>query len=176
MSSAFLDHPVLKVSRPVAACSRCRTAKIKCDGKLPSCSACERANKASSCSGASDEFARGKERSYVASLEGYCERLERRLADVRQRKQSHMLTTAGDGGQVPQSSITAFAAENTSSVAHRKEVSDIDDLVGDFGFLYVDPAPGSPRTNTNNNDAARSTQPHGTSAALPPTYRLLNCF
>lgn len=30
-----LDTPVLKVSRPVAACSRCRNAKIKCDGKLP---------------------------------------------------------------------------------------------------------------------------------------------
>lgn len=30
-----LETPVLKVSRPVAACSRCRTAKIKCDGKLP---------------------------------------------------------------------------------------------------------------------------------------------
>lgn len=30
-----LEAPILKVSRPVAACSRCRTAKIKCDGKLP---------------------------------------------------------------------------------------------------------------------------------------------
>jgi len=147
MSSSFLDNPVLKVSRPVAACSRCRTAKIKCDGKLPSCSACERANKASSCSSASDEFARGKERSYVASLESYCEKLEKRLAEVRQRKQSQTLNAAGDGGQHPQSSITAFAAENTSSVAHRKEVSDIDDLVGDFGFLSVGPVSASPRSN-----------------------------
>lgn len=30
-----LETPILKVSRPVAACSRCRNAKIKCDGKLP---------------------------------------------------------------------------------------------------------------------------------------------
>ena len=30
-----LETPLLKVSRPVAACSRCRNAKIKCDGKLP---------------------------------------------------------------------------------------------------------------------------------------------
>ncbi len=29
-----LETPVLKVSRPVAACSRCRNAKIKCDGKF----------------------------------------------------------------------------------------------------------------------------------------------
>src|SRR3981081_3033009 len=85
--SPFLDNPVLKVSRPVAACSRCRTAKIKCDGKLPACSACERANKATSWSGATDEFAKGKERSYVASLEGYCERLEKQLSAIRRQKQ-----------------------------------------------------------------------------------------
>jgi hypothetical protein len=30
-----LEMPILKVSRPVAACPRCRTAKTKCDGKLP---------------------------------------------------------------------------------------------------------------------------------------------
>ncbi|QKX55877.1 uncharacterized protein TRUGW13939_02976 [Talaromyces rugulosus] len=168
MSSAFLDHPVLKVSRPVAACSRCRTAKIKCDGKLPSCSACERANKASSCSGASDEFARGKERSYVASLEGYCERLEKRLADVRQRQQSRMLTAAGDGGQVPQSSITAFAAENTSSVAHRKEVSDIDDLVGDFGFLSVNATSRDFRGITSNVSFAQLLLTTSTVEPLPP--------
>ncbi|OKL59935.1 hypothetical protein UA08_04593 [Talaromyces atroroseus] len=134
-SSAFLDSPVLKVSRPVAACLRCRTAKIKCDGKLPACSACEKAGKANTCSGATDEFAKGKERSYVASLEGYCEKLEKRLAEIR-RKQVQASHNS-DGQELPQSSITAFAAENSSSRAHRKEVSDIDDLVGDFGFLSV---------------------------------------
>jgi hypothetical protein len=135
-SSTFLDHPVLKVSRPVAACLRCRTAKIKCDGKLPACSACEKAGKDSTCSGATDEFAKGKERSYVASLEGYCEKLEKRLAELRRRKEAQGSNT-NSGQEVPQSSITAFAAENSSSRAHRKEVRDIDDLVGDFGFLYV---------------------------------------
>lgn len=135
-SSTFLDHPVLKVSRPVAACLRCRTAKIKCDGKLPACSACEKAGKASTCSGATDEFAKGKERSYVASLEGYCEKLEKRLVELRRRKEAQG-SNINSGQEVPQSSITAFAAENSSSRAHRKEVRDIDDLVGDFGFLYV---------------------------------------
>ena len=133
-SSLFLEHPVLKVSRPVAACSRCRTAKIKCDGKLPACSACERAGRSSSCSGATDEFAKGKERSYVASLEGYCERLERRLRDIRHNKQ--VLTVAGLN-TIEQSSITSISVEGTGVQAHRKEISDIDDLVGDFGFLSV---------------------------------------
>jgi len=80
--------PLLRVSRPVSACSRCRSAKVKvrhlsarpippplcnalmtlvgsllqCDGKLPACSACERAGKAHECTGGSDQFARGKER------------------------------------------------------------------------------------------------------------------
>jgi hypothetical protein len=45
-----LDPPLLRVSRPVAACSRCQAVKIKCDGKLPACTACESSNKADECS------------------------------------------------------------------------------------------------------------------------------
>lgn len=133
-ATTFLDNPLLKVSRPVAACSRCRTAKIKCDGKLPACSACERVGKATTCSGASDEFAKGKERSYVASLEGYCEKLEKKINQMRARSTS--LSAEGDG--VPREmSITSVASESALGPAHRREVSDIDDLVGDFGFLLV---------------------------------------
>ncbi|KAA8644583.1 fungal specific transcription factor domain-containing protein [Aspergillus tanneri] len=90
--------------------------------------------KANTCSGASDEFARGKERSYVASLEGYCERLESRIAELRRRKgQLH----ADESGFVRESSITAASPPDSHGQVHRKEVSDIDDLVGDFGFLSV---------------------------------------
>ncbi|KAL5334723.1 fungal-specific transcription factor domain-containing protein [Aspergillus crustosus] len=130
---SFLERPLLKVSRPVAACSRCRTAKIKCDGKLPACSACERAGKTDTCS-SSDEFPRGKERSYVGSLETYCERLEKRAAELRQRKE---LLTGGDGGVIHESSITSASSVGPVSQAHRQEVSNIDDLVGDFGYLSV---------------------------------------
>lgn len=133
-ANSFLDKPLLKVSRPVAACSRCRTAKIKCDGKLPACSACERVGKASTCSGASDEFARGKERSYVASLEGYNERLEKQIASLRYRKES---SSTDEIGTVRESSITSVSSPDCVAQSHRKEVSDIDDLVGDFGFLSV---------------------------------------
>ena len=130
---SFLDRPLLKVSRPVAACSRCRTAKIKCDGKLPACSACERAGKTDTCS-SSDEFPRGKERSYVGSLEAYCERLERRTAELRQRKE---MLTGGAGGIVHESSITSTSSTGLVTNAHRQEVSNIDDLVGDFGYMSV---------------------------------------
>ena len=75
--------PQLRVSRPVAACSRCRGAKIKCDGKLPACTACERAGKTTNCSGANDEFAKGKERSYVAALEAASERLTKKIREAR---------------------------------------------------------------------------------------------
>ncbi|KAL4787215.1 fungal-specific transcription factor domain-containing protein [Aspergillus varians] len=131
--TSFLDKPLLKVSRPVAACSRCRTAKIKCDGKLPACSACERAGKSDTCS-SSDEFPRGKERSYVGSLEAYCERLERRTAELRQRK---ALLNAVEGGVIHESSITSASSVGPIAHAHRQEVSNIDDLVGDFGYLSV---------------------------------------
>ena len=32
-----------KVARAISSCTRCRSRKQKCDGKLPACSACERA-------------------------------------------------------------------------------------------------------------------------------------
>lgn len=133
-ATTFLDNPLLKVSRPVAACSRCRTAKIKCDGKLPACSACEKVGKAHTCSGASDEFAKGKERSYVASLEGYCEKLERKIALLQTRHNSLPLE---ENGVAREGSITAASSSAPTGSAHRREVSGIDDLVGDFGFLSV---------------------------------------
>ncbi|PYI35686.1 hypothetical protein BP00DRAFT_432796 [Aspergillus indologenus CBS 114.80] len=133
-ATLFLDKPLLKVSRPVAACSRCRTAKIKCDGKLPACSACERVGKSDTCSGASDEFARGKERSYVASLEGYCERLEKKIAELRHLKTS---LSVDNRGIAHQNSITSITSSESAAQGPNKEVSDIDDLVGDFGFLSI---------------------------------------
>lgn len=133
-ATIFLENPLLKVSRPVAACSRCRTAKIKCDGKLPACSACEKKGKASTCSGASDEFAKGKERSYVASLEGYCERLTQKILHLRERQNS---LPAESNGVAREMSITSTSSDGPLGSKHRREVSDIDDLVGDFGFLSV---------------------------------------
>ncbi|PWY80661.1 hypothetical protein BO70DRAFT_362613 [Aspergillus heteromorphus CBS 117.55] len=133
-ATAFLDKPLLKVSRPVAACSRCRTAKIKCDGKLPACSACERVGKASTCSGATDEFARGKERSYVASLEGYCERLEKKIAELQSYKKK---LSIDEKGVAQKGSIASMSSTGAVAQEGNKEVSDIDDLVGDFGFLSV---------------------------------------
>ncbi|KAF3480222.1 fungal specific transcription factor domain-containing protein [Arthroderma uncinatum] len=118
--TTLLNDPLLKVSRPIAACSRCRSSKVRCDGKLPACSACERAGKARSCSGATDEFAKGKERSYVAALEAQCERLKNRLAELR----------GSQPGDSPDS-------QGTTNAVYGKETSDIDDLVGDFGFLSV---------------------------------------
>ena len=116
-----LLSPSLRVSRPVAACARCRSAKIKCDGKLPACSACERSGKADSCTASNDEFARGKERSYVAALEAATERLQRRIEERR------VNPSAG----LPVSPI------RTVSGGRRKEMSVVDELVGDLGFLSV---------------------------------------
>lgn len=129
----------LRVSRPVAACSRCRSAKIKCDGKLPACTACERAGKADSCSGANDDYAKGKERSYVAALEAALERLQKRLAETK-------LLQATDPGRQDSAAAScmpgpghAFQTRRIASGGriHRKEASDVDNLVGDFGFLSV---------------------------------------
>jgi hypothetical protein len=133
-----LETPLLRVSRPVAACQRCRTAKIKCDGKLPACTACERSGRADQCSSANSQFAPGKERSYVATLEAKLEKLEVKIAEARKRRQSSVAMQ--DAGFSPISRRTSFESKTSDKpkdqkAKFRKELHDIDELVSDFGFL-----------------------------------------
>ncbi|KAF2396557.1 hypothetical protein EJ06DRAFT_483115 [Trichodelitschia bisporula] len=130
-----LETPLLRVSRPVAACQRCRQAKIKCDGKLPACSACERTNRTSECSSTNDQFAKGKERSYVATLESRVERLERKISEARARRKSSI--ALADSTAARRVSVDANNKPKDPRLARRKELSDIDELVADFGFLAV---------------------------------------
>ena len=125
------ETPLLRVSRPVSACQRCRGAKIRCDGKLPACTACERAGRRKECSSASDLFAKGKERSYVASLETRVEKLEKQLAQAKARKAS-MNASAAQPWLSPESSVNPRVVSRGSQ---RKEASNVDGLVADFGFL-----------------------------------------
>ena len=124
--------PSLRVSRPVAACSRCRSAKIKCDGKLPTCSACERSGKADSCTSANDEFARGKERSYTAALEAAAQRLQRKLDALKAE-------TSDNPHQLPNPAQNSKRPRRTRhfSGSQRREAFDVNELVSDFGFLTV---------------------------------------
>ncbi|KAI9841802.1 MAG: hypothetical protein M1838_003411, partial [Thelocarpon superellum] len=131
------ETPMLRVSRPVSACSRCRAAKVKCDGKLPACTACEKLGRAGDCTSVTDQFARGKERSYVASLESRVESLERRIA----QKSGGPMPVAKVAGSPPVTSPPAKADEIKELVKtsreQQQEDDDIESLVSDFGFLAV---------------------------------------
>ena len=129
---ARLETPLLRVSRPVSACQRCRNAKIKCDGKLPACSACEKVGKTAECASVNDNFARGKERSYVASLETRVEKLEKQIAQAKARKAAS--SDALNMVSAPFLSPPVLAPP-VHGRAQRREASNIDDLVSDFGFL-----------------------------------------
>ncbi|KAH8808238.1 fungal-specific transcription factor domain-containing protein [Xylogone sp. PMI_703] len=136
-----LETPLLRVSRPVSACSRCRAAKIKCDGKLPACTACEKSGRVNECSSANDQFAKGKERSYVASLESRVEKLERRIAYARSRKESVAMHEADEPPSEPpdrKDSLATIRAAIHGKAARRREAADVNELVSDFGFLSVD--------------------------------------
>ncbi|OIW31640.1 hypothetical protein CONLIGDRAFT_629301 [Coniochaeta ligniaria NRRL 30616] len=139
--SSFSDNPLLRVSRPVSACSRCRAAKVKCDGKLPACTACEKAGREAECSAANDQFARGKERSYVAALELRIEKLERRLAYARSRKASVAMhesdVPAPNAGTDRKDSLATIRAAIHRKAARKRENSDVNALVSDFGYLSV---------------------------------------
>ena len=123
------ETPPLRVSRPVSACSKCRSAKIRCDGKLPACTSCERAGRSAECSSANDQFAKGKERSYVASLESRVEKLEKQISQAKGRQNSVRMLDVD-------STASPLTPRTRSDRKHeRKEASVVDDLVSDFGFL-----------------------------------------
>ncbi|KAI5369607.1 hypothetical protein Slin15195_G004820 [Septoria linicola] len=136
-----LDTPILKVSRPVAACSRCRNAKIKCDGKLPACSSCEKSGRAAECTSTNDQFARGKERSYVSTLETRIEKLKEKLEEARARKPSvvdmHEDEFSGRRQSYQVQEPPTPNTPNQTKAMRRREAATIDDLVSDFGFLSV---------------------------------------
>lgn len=123
------ETPLLRVSRPVSACSKCRSAKIRCDGKLPACTACEKNGRGHECSSANDQFARGKERSYVASLESRVEKLERKIMQARSQQRSGALVNF----EMPAPTLLPVAPTNPKN--QKQEAAVVDDLVSDFGFL-----------------------------------------
>ncbi|KAK4235044.1 fungal-specific transcription factor domain-containing protein [Achaetomium macrosporum] len=138
--SSLADSPLLKVSRPVSACSRCRSAKVKCDNKLPACTACERAGREKECTAANDQFARGKERSYVAALELRIEKLERRLSYARSTKASVALHGPDEPPAADPSrkdSLAFIRAAIHRKAARTQENADINALISDFGYLAV---------------------------------------
>ncbi|EGR52154.1 N-terminal binuclear Zn cluster-containing/DNA binding domain-containing protein [Trichoderma reesei QM6a] len=138
--SSFSHTPLLRVSRPVSACSRCRAAKVKCDGKLPACTACEKAGRENACSAANDQFARGKERSYVAALELRIEKLEKRIAYAKSRKASvanHESDSLSTAHVDRRDSLASIRAAIHRKAARTRENSDVNSLISDFGFLSV---------------------------------------
>ncbi|KAF4461340.1 positive regulator of purine utilization [Fusarium albosuccineum] len=178
---SFSHNPLLRVSRPVSACSRCRAAKVKCDGKLPACTACEKAGRASECSAANDQFARGKERSYVAALELRIEKLEKRLQYAKSRKASVALhdtdTTAFNVQQMDRrDSLAVIRAAIHRKAARKRENSDVNSLVSDFGFLSVNATTRDFEPTSTNMTFARlvlaatmnDTLPESPEARLPP--------
>ena len=107
-------------------------SKIKCDGKLPACSACEKSGRSGQCSNANDESAKGKERSYISSLEARVEKLEKQIAHAKDRKTFATMTDAIPG---PATTPLQVHLDGRLQRTQRKEASDVDELVSDFGFL-----------------------------------------
>ncbi|PMB73093.1 Positive regulator of purine utilization [Beauveria bassiana] len=183
--SSFSRNPLLRVSRPVSAC---RSAKVKV--RNDACTACEKAGRESECSAANDQFARGKERSYVAALELRIEKLERRLQFAKSRKAS--VANHEHEGPFPndmnrKDSLTLIKAAIHRKAARTRENSDVNSLVSDFGYMSVNAVArdfepeafnvtfaGLVLTATMNNALPASTEPD-----LPPkqvTHSIMQYF
>ncbi|KAH8158117.1 hypothetical protein CIB48_g10124 [Xylaria polymorpha] len=161
--SSFSDNPLLRVSRPVSACSRCRSAKVKCDGKLPACTACEKAGRDNECSAANDH--------YVAALELRIEKMERRLAFARSRKASLAQHASGPLPPMPQTdrkdSLANIQAAMYRKAARSRENSDVNSLMSDFGFLSVNATTRDFEPSASNMTFARLVLAAATNDPLP---------
>ncbi|KAH7256995.1 fungal-specific transcription factor domain-containing protein [Fusarium tricinctum] len=177
--ASFSHNPLLRVSRPVSACSRCKLTTMQCDGKLPACTACEKAGRSTECSAANDQFARGKERSYVAALELRIEKLEKRLQFAKSRKASVALhdtdASAFNAQQMDRrDSLALIRAAIHRKAAQKRETSDVNSLVSDFGFLSVNATTRDFEPTSTNMTFARLVLAATTNDALPesPEIRL----
>lgn len=128
------DTPPLRVSRPIAACAPCRRTKSKCDGKLPVCSSCEKSGKADQCASNTTDT---RETSYVATLETRKAVLEKAYTDARARRKSVLGVVEATGGETSSQAAGNETAKAPKRTDRRKEAVRVDDLVGDFGLMYV---------------------------------------
>ncbi|ORY30548.1 fungal-specific transcription factor domain-domain-containing protein, partial [Naematelia encephala] len=107
------DQTQYKVARAISSCTRCRSRKQKCDGKLPACSACERAKV--ECIGFDAISKTNVSRNYLHSL-------EQEVASL--RAQVAALTSPGavDSVGLNKRSIAASAVQAVSSFARPSDL------------------------------------------------------
>ncbi|KAJ3578249.1 hypothetical protein NPX13_g2314 [Xylaria arbuscula] len=138
-----------------------RSAKVKCDGKLPACTACEKAGRDNECSAANDH--------YVAALELRIEKMERRLAFARSRKAS--LSQHTSLPLIPptdrKDSLANIRAAMYRKAARSRENSDVNSLISDFGFLSVNATTRDFEPSASNMTFARLVLAAATNDPLP---------
>ncbi|KAG0649927.1 Positive regulator of purine utilization, partial [Hyphodiscus hymeniophilus] len=102
-------------------------------------------------------FAKGKERSYVASLESRVEKLEKRISYARSRKASVAMHDPDEPTEPPdrKDSLATIRAAIHGKAARRREVADVNELVSDFGFLSVNATTRDFESTTTNMTFAR---------------------
>ena len=127
--SNLVSSPQLCVSRQISACSICRGKKIKCDGRVPVCTPCQKSRREVECTNGSDQFARGKEWSYVTALETRLDKLEKSIARSKSREDT---ATKNDDASA---SYGASPSATRATRTERKEEAQVNELVSDFGFL-----------------------------------------
>lgn len=148
------------------------------------CTSCEKNGRADECTSTNDQFARGKERSYVSTLETRIDKLQAKLEDARRRKPSVISIPDDDMATVVPSRRPSYEPRapegpptpTTSKSQRREEASAIDELVSGFGFLSVNATARDFYGFTSAMSYARlilsactkDPLPQGTSKALPP--------
>ncbi|TAQ83039.1 hypothetical protein B7494_g8637 [Chlorociboria aeruginascens] len=152
------DTPLLRVSRPVSACSRCRAAKIKLVRNQD-----EKMNVQARMTNLQKE-------KREAALESRVDKLIARLAFARSRKESVAMHDVDDESAEPpdrKDSLATIRAAIHGKAARRREAADVNELVSDFGFLSVNATTLDFESTTTNMTFARLILAAATNDAVP---------
>ncbi|WOO76832.1 Positive regulator of purine utilization [Vanrija pseudolonga] len=106
------DQTQYKVARAISSCTRCRSRKQKCDGKLPACSACERAKV--ECIGFDAISKTNVSRNYLHQLEQEVAQLRAQVAALSTPGQDPVGRTKREIASNASQAIATFASLNGS--------------------------------------------------------------
>ncbi|KAK9461820.1 fungal-specific transcription factor domain-containing protein [Lipomyces oligophaga] len=122
------------LTRIISACSRCRSRKIKCDQKFPSCSACLKSGV--ECVGLDAATGREVPRSYIAHLE---ERVA--FLEIQLQNQGIPIDNPNSSTGIKSAPSTNGSKESVSVPAKRAALSDsskdVDSLVSTVGLVSM---------------------------------------
>lgn len=123
---------VIRITRSISACKRCRQKKIKCSHDFPRCKGCIRANV--DCVSIDPATGREIPRSYIVYLESEVERLKKELGETDFQKADGVNHVVRDQSEAEDGQVDDHAGNNTTEEDDGVKVMDqVENSTADSG-------------------------------------------